>query len=84
MDPDGGRFISEEEAKAWMQHFAVGETIKVKGDEYEVEAIEERRLILKPLSADERMRRDLFGATQEDEPANRHERRVAAALARKK
>ena len=68
MDPDAGRFMREEEAKAWMTRFEIGETVKVKEEEFEILAIKERELILKPLSAGERQHRDLrdlLGAVDE-------------------
>lgn len=55
MDPNGGRFVPDEEAQPWMTRFGIGEIMKIKGEEFEIESIEERRLILRPTSAEDRM-----------------------------
>ena len=90
MDPEAGRFIDGDMAPSWMPRFEVGEVIKVKGEEFEVEGIEERRLILKPMNFEERRQREMRGFVRELGDSfpehfdpNRHERRRAEKLSRR-
>lgn len=61
MDTNSGRFVEEEQAEKWMQRIAVGEIIKLKGEECRVVKIGERRVTLELMSADERMMQE-FGS----------------------
>lgn len=74
MDPNSGRFVDEREAKAHMKRFTVGEVLKLKGEEFEVLEIQEREIRLKPLSAQERLMKQLPVVTEFMHP-NRTERR---------
>ena len=85
MDPNAGKFVSDEEAAEWMTRFDVGETVKVKGEEFEIEAIEERRLVLRPRGAEDRAADALRGFFPQDvsrSVMNRHDRRRSAAMDR--
>jgi len=62
MDTNSGRFVEEESAEAWMQRVAVGEIIKVKGEECEVAEIRGRTLVLQLLSHEDRMEREGLAA----------------------
>lgn len=79
MNPNAGRFIEEEKAKAWMQRIEVGEVVKIKGEELEIVEIGDRTLKLKLLSAQERLAKRFPVETD----FNRHMRRQQAALERK-
>ena len=92
MDANSGRFVDDAEAGPWMPRFEIGEVIKVKGEEFEVERIEERQLVLKPLSFMERLVRETqaLGGIQELRQEmvrlgdlNRHARRTREALVRR-
>ena len=87
MDPNAGRFVPEEDAASWMPRFEVGEVLKVKGEEFEVQRIEERALILKPLSLIERRMREfsaLAGIQDIREGlVNRQERRAQEIITRR-
>lgn len=56
MDTNAGKFREEDDPKAesWMTRIALGEVVKVKGEEFEVAGITERYLTLKLLSAADR------------------------------
>lgn len=54
MNTNSGRFVKDDEAQDWMQRLAVGEIVKIKGAEFEVETIVNRRVTLKLLSAQDR------------------------------
>ena len=56
MDTNAGRFVEEKSAEAWMQRVEVGEVVKIKGEELRIVVIEDRRITLELLSADDRMR----------------------------
>jgi hypothetical protein len=71
MDPNAGEFIEEERAEAWMERIAVGEVIKLKGEECEVMKIERREVTLKLLSAHERTMKGMSTFAQEESAAAR-------------
>ena len=54
MDSNAGRFVEEQQAEEWMSRIAVGEVVKIKGEELEVTKIGEREITLKLLSFEER------------------------------
>lgn len=54
MDTESGRFVAERDAEASMERLDIGETVKLKGAEFEVEEISDRRVVLKLLSARDR------------------------------
>lgn len=93
MDPHEGRFDPPNESNQHLKRFTVGETLKLKGEEFEVIEIRPRAIILKPMSAFERgldgMRRAIVEGPREFEPdydgppRNRAERRRVEALKRK-
>ncbi len=55
MDANAGRFIEEQTAEAWMQRIEVGEVVKIKGEELRVVSIEDRRITLELMSAEDRV-----------------------------
>lgn len=55
MDTNAGEFVGEDRVEQWMQRIAVGETVKIKGEELEVVKIERREITLKLLSYEERI-----------------------------
>ena len=59
MDPNAGRFIEEGRAGAWMERIAVGEIVKIKGEEFEVLGFNDRKIVLKLLSAEDRFQERL-------------------------
>ena len=59
MDSNAGEFVGEERAEDWMQRVAVGEIVKIKGEELEVMAIDKRTIVLKLLSAEDRFQERL-------------------------
>jgi len=54
MNPTSGEFVGDELAETWMQRIAVGETVKIKGEELEVVSIGPREITLKLLSQGDR------------------------------
>ncbi len=54
MDTNAGRFVEEADAEKWMQRLAVGEIVKIKGEELVVLAIDDRRVVLQLQSAEDR------------------------------
>ena len=69
MDTNAGEFVDEQRSESWMQRIEVGEVIKIKGEELEVLKINERTIVLKLLSASDKVKRALSGmsiATYED------------------
>ena len=57
MDSNAGEFVDERRAEKWMERIAVGEVVKIKGEELEVVTIGKREITLKLLSHDDRMNR---------------------------
>ena len=84
MNTDSGRFVEEAEAKAWMKRISIGEVVEVKGEEFEVEEIRERHLVLKMLSKSERAEKRLGAAGVNPLDLNRASRRSLDSKARKK
>ena len=66
MDTNAGEFVGEERAEAWMQRIEVGEVVKIKGEELEVLRIDERTIVLKLLSASDKLEKDLSGLSTMD------------------
>ncbi len=67
MDSNAGRFVEEADAEKWMQRLAVGETVKIKGEELTVLAIDDRRVVLQLKSADDRSLAELAAGERLDD-----------------
>lgn len=64
MNSNTGFFEKEEERiENWMQTIEVGETVKIKGEELEVESIDGRKITLKLLSLEDRAFSELKAQT---------------------
>lgn len=82
MDTDIGYFLPEAHprVKQWMERISIGDVVELKGQQCEVVDIEVggRTVTLKLMSSYDRHQRALSGVV------NRHERRKAAAVERKR
>lgn len=54
MDTNRGEFVGPDRAEQWMKRLAVGQNVKVLGEEFEVLEIGKRTLLLKLLSYEDR------------------------------
>ena len=73
MDPNSGRFLDEDDERieSWMERIAVGETVKIKGEELEVTRIGEREITLKLLSARDRTPKGLATFVETEDAAGK-------------
>ena len=74
MNTDTGEFVEDSKAEKWMQRLDIGEVVKLKGEECEVVAIEDREVRLKLMNSEDRRQHRYNQA-----PRNRNERRKELA-----
>jgi len=55
MDTDRGEFVGPDRAQQWMKRVEVGQQLKILGEGFEVLEINERTLVVKLLSFEERL-----------------------------